>query len=118
MKGSASGFVEFLQEQMAGFGPVTARRMFGGSGLYRDGLIFALVAEDTLYLKADAQSKAAFEAEGLEPFTFATKNGGNTLTSYWRAPERCLEDIDEMAEWCGRAYDVALKAAGTKLTRR
>lgn len=102
-------FGEFLKEQMAGLGPVALRRMFGGAGVFLDGLMFALVVDDVLYLKADEPGRAAFEAEGLAPFSYATKNGEHTLTSYWRAPERCLDDPDDMTLWCRRAYDAALK---------
>lgn len=102
-----SGFVDFLKEQMAGFGAVTARRMFGGTGFYRDGRMFALVAGDTLYLKTSAETRDAFKAEGLAPFSYETKNGKRTLTSYWQAPERCLEDMDEMTLWCGKAWEAA-----------
>jgi DNA transformation protein and related proteins len=104
-------FADFLKEQMTGLGTVGLRRMFGGMGVFRDGLMFALVDDDVLYLKVDEPGRAAFEAEGLTPFTYATKNGAHTLTSYWRAPERCLDDADEMTAWGRRAVEVALKAA-------
>lgn len=110
-------FNDFLKEQMAGFGPVSVKRMFGGAGIYRDGLMFALVAEDVLYLKADDAGKAGFEAEGLEPFAYEAKGGKKAVMSYWRAPERCLEDVDEMTEWCRKAYAAALKAAKEKSSK-
>ena len=103
-------YADFLQEQMAEFGPVTLRRMFSGAGVYRDGVIFALVLGDVLYFKTDGPGRAAFEAEGLGPFTYQTKSGARVVNAYWRAPERCLDDPSDMAEWCRRAYDVALKA--------
>jgi DNA transformation protein and related proteins len=107
-------FRDFLIDQMAGFGPVTMRRMFGGAGVYRNGLMFALVDDDVLYLKTDDAGSAAFKIEGLAPFSYATKSGEHTLTSYWRAPERCLEDSAEMAEWCRLAYAVALAKSRKK----
>jgi DNA transformation protein and related proteins len=64
-----------------------------------------------LYLKADATTVPAFEAENLGPFTYGTKNGRRVLTSYWRAPERLLDDDDEMRDWCRRAADVGAQAA-------
>ncbi len=107
-------FVDFLVEQMLDFGAVSARSMFGGAGLYRDGLMFGLVADDVLYLKADEESRGAFEAEGLPPFTYETGDGRRTVMSYWRAPEACLEDGDVMAEWCRTAFGAALRAAARK----
>ena len=106
--------LEFLKEQMAGFGPVTARRMFGGAGLFRDGMMFALVADEVLYLKSDAGNAARFEAEQLQPFSYATKTGEHTLTSYRRAPERSLDDEGEMTEWCRLAWGATLRAAAAK----
>ena len=107
-------FLEFLKEQMAGFGPISARRMFGGAGLYCDGLMFALVVDDQLYLKADGASRTGFEAEGLEAFSYETSGGRNTIMSFMRAPERCLDDTEEMAAWCRLAYDAALRANAEK----
>lgn len=103
-------FTRFLTEQLAGFGEVSIRKMFGGAGIYRAGLMFALVADDTLYFKADALTRAEFEAEGREPFGYQTGGGRNVIMSYWQAPERCLDDPDEMAAWARKAYDAALRA--------
>lgn len=114
MAAASAQQLNFLKEQMAGFGPVAARRMFGGAGLFRDGKMFALVAEDILYLKSDAESAASFEAEQLAAFSYATKTGGHTLTSYRRAPERCLDDEAEMREWCRLAWGAALRQKAAK----
>jgi DNA transformation protein len=103
-------FKEFLADQMAGFGAVTIKNMFGGAGIYHAGLMFALAVDDVLFLKADQKTKPDFESEGLTPFTYETKGGGRTVMSYWRAPERCMDDGDEMAAWCQKAYQVALRA--------
>lgn len=112
-------FIDFIREQMiAGFGPVTVKRMFSGAGYFRNDLMFALVAGDALYLKTDDAGRAAFAAEGLGPFTYMKKDGEHTLTSYWRAPDRCLEDPDEMRAWCERAYAAAVNKADAKPRRR
>ncbi len=110
---ASSGFVELLEDALSGLGPVSVRRMFGGAGVYADGVMFALVADDTLYLKADDDTKAAFEAEGLERFGYdgATKR---IDLPYWRAPERLLDDPDEMLEWARIALGVARRAAAAK----
>lgn len=107
-------FREFLIEHMAGFGPVAIRPMFGGAGVYRDGLMFALIDGEVLYLKADGSTKQSFLAENLPPFIYAAKGGKKMEMSYYRIPERCLDDADEMAQWCRAAYAVALKAARKK----
>jgi DNA transformation protein len=120
---SADGaLIEHLIDVLHPLGGVASRRMFGGAGLFRDGVMFALISDEVLYLKADATTQAAFEAESLGPFTYGTKNGRRVLTSYWRAPERLLDDDDEMRDWCRRAVDVSAQAArqksGTKSVSR
>lgn len=110
---ASAGFIELLQDTMRGLGPVSVRRMFGGAGVYADGVMFALIADDTLYLKADASTQAAFEAEGLPRFGYEARNKRIDLP-YWRAPERLLDDADEMTEWAAAALAVARRSAAAK----
>ena len=114
----SAGFKKFLIEQMAGFGPVVIKSMFGGAGVMRDGQMFALIDDDVLYFKADDTTKAAFEEEGLAQFTYKAKGGKLMEMNYYRAPERCLDDPDEMAKWCHNAYGAALRAAAKKKPRK
>ena len=114
----SASFKEFLTEQMAGFGPVIIKSMFGGAGIMRDGQMFALIDDEVLYFKADDTTKATFEAEGLAQFTYKAKGGKLMEMNYYRAPERCLDDPDEMAQWCRVAYGVALKAAVKKKPKK
>ncbi len=104
-----SATVEHVLEQMAGFGAVTTRKMFGAVALYHVGLIFGMVDDDVLYLKGDDVLKPEFEKENLGQFTYESKSGGRTAMSYWRAPERCLDDESEMKLWCHKAYEAALR---------
>ena len=106
-----SALIEHLMDVLRPLGGVASRRMFGGAGLFRDGVMFALVSDEVLYLKADATTIPAFEVEDLGPFTYGTKNGDRVLTSYWRAPERLLDDDEDMRDWCRRATDVAGQTA-------
>jgi DNA transformation protein and related proteins len=96
-----------IQELFAAFGRVSARGMFDGAGLYADGLIFALVADGVIYLKATPDGAAAFEREGCEPFTYAAKGGKRAVMSYWRMPERLYDDPDELAIWARAALATA-----------
>ena len=111
---ASAGFLELLKDLMAPLGQISVRRMFGGAGIYCDGQFFALVDDDTLFLKTDESGRAAFEAEGMGPFTYMTKDGPGTLLSYWRAPERLLDDADEMLAWARAAMGVARRAAAKK----
>lgn len=106
-------FIAFLKESLAQLGPIQSRHMFGGAGLYYDGVMFALIADDAVYLKADQDSCKAFEAEGLKPFTYHGKAKAVTM-SYWRAPERVFDDPDEFVEWARVAVGVAKANATSK----
>lgn len=111
---ASADFVALAIEQMAKFGAVTARRMFGGAGLYRGPVMFALILEDTLYLRTDREGEARFVAAGLTLFTYATKNGARTVRAFWRAPLSCLEDEDEMTHWAETAFAAAATAQRTR----
>ncbi len=81
--------------------------MFGGGGVYHDGVMFGLIADDVLYLKADDKTSPDFEQEGSTPFISASKNGKQANMPYWQVPERLYEDVDELAKWATKAYSVA-----------
>src|ERR1043165_7372974 len=102
---------ESIRELFAEFGPVDVRRMFGGSGVFVDGLMIALIARDVIHLKADDETIPDFEREGLSPFTYSTSKGEQKLTSYWRMPDRLYDDPEELAQWARRAHEAALRKA-------
>lgn len=108
MQKSRSEFVENLNEVFADFGAIGARRMFGGYGIYHDDLMFGLVADDVLYLKADKESEEHFSSRGLERFEYI-KNGKATQMSYFMVPEEIFEDRSEARKWAMLAYDAALR---------
>ena len=102
---------ERLAELFSNYGPVTVRRMFGGAGVFADGLMIALWVEGVVFLKADEHTIPDFEREGLRPFSYETKAGTRTLTSYWRMPERLYDDPDELAAWARRALESARRSS-------
>lgn len=112
---SESEFESFLRDQLRA--PVTFKRMFGGAGLFQDGIMIGLIADDTLYWKADALSQPDFEAEGMGPFLYE-KRGQPVALSYWRCPPDALEDPDELDTWHARAVEAALRAAAKKKPKR
>jgi len=114
---ASNGFVELVKDALSGLGPVSVRRMFGGAGVYADGVMFGLIADDTLYLKADDATQRAFEAEGQGPFVYAGR-GRTIAMSYWRIPERLLDDSEEMVEWARGALGVARRKAAAKPRRK
>jgi DNA transformation protein len=114
----SASFKTFVIEQLAGLGPVMIRPMFGGGGVYADGVMLGLIASDTLHFKVDPQSAAEFEAEGSRPFSYETSQGTNTLASYWQVPERLYDEPEEMTRWALRALGVARAKATPKRPRK
>ena len=110
-------FVEYVVELLRAFGPVTVRRMFGGWGIYRDGVFFALTWDDTLYFKSDEENRAKFERASPGPFTFM-KKGEEIVTHYYAVPEVAFEDPQVMARWAREGYAAALRAAKRPRPRR
>jgi DNA transformation protein and related proteins len=107
-----------IAEMFAAFGTVDVRRMFGGIGIYADGIMFALGHDGSVYLKADELTRAAFEREGQGPFTYDTRSGRHALTSYWRMPDRLHDDPDELARWAAAALAAARRAQAGKPGKR
>ncbi len=108
-----NSFIEHLRELLHPVAGVTIKRMFGGHGLFRGGLMFGLVADDTLYFKVDEQSKPAFVERDLGPFVYI-KEGKLMPMSYYRAPEETLDNGDDMVEWAEIAYQAAVRAQKPK----
>ncbi len=103
-----SEFVTHLLDMLQDWAPVSARRMFSGHGLFRGGLMFALVVDDTLYLKTDAESRDLFEDAGLEPFRY--RRGSKLVAlGYHTAPAELAEDGEALASWAGAAWEAALR---------
>ena len=105
---------EFIHDLFQPFGAVSVRRMFGGAGLFADGVMFGLVSGGQIYLKVDATTVTCFEREQCEPFEYSTKNGKRALTSYWRLPDRLYDDADELAQWARQALAAARRGAAVK----
>lgn len=112
-----SEFNDYLAELLAPFAPVAFRRMFGGYGVFRDGLMFGLVADDTLYLKVDDATRKTFENVNSKPFRYDRK-GREMALSYYEAPVEMLDEPAAAARWAGLAWDAALRARASKPPKR
>ena len=102
-------FADHLRDVFRLFGPLQIRRMFGGQGVFHQGLMIGLVVDDVLYLKADAVNAGSFDALGLPRFSYL-RQGKPTALSYYQAPENVLEDRAVAVEWARRSYEAALRA--------
>jgi len=113
MASARNELVEHCTELLGSIGTCTSRRMFGGYGFYIDGLFVALIADERLFLKTDANSRPQFEAAGGEPFVFH-KEGEAIATSYFSAPEQAMESPALMQPWARLALEAALRARAAK----
>ncbi len=110
----SDSFLEFVLDQLAPLGEVTPHRMFGGHGIYRGTVFFAIIHKGTLYFKVDEESRADYIARGMDPFRPSAKQ---TLKSYYEVPVEIIEDSDALVAWARRAVraqDAAEKPAKRK----
>jgi len=103
-----------IRELFSAFGPVEVRRLFGGAGVYADETMFALVSDGVIYLKVDEQSAAAFDREGLAPFSYSRRGERASLASYRRMPDRLYDDPDELVAWARTALAAAGRSGAGK----
>ncbi len=107
------GYIEYVLEQLERLGTVTAKKMFGGAGLYFQGLFFGLIdSGDRFYLKVDDTNRADFETRGSEPFNPPSSRPMGKGMPYMTVPEDVLEDPDELAVWARKSVTVAAKKKG------
>ena len=106
--------VALLKDILAPLGGFQARRMFGGLGLYLDGVFFAILNDGELYVRVSDRSRPDYKAEGMKPFTYATKQGEKAIDSYWRVPERLFDEPDEMIPWVRASVEAARTVAAAK----
>ncbi len=108
-----SDYIDYLRDQLRGVPGYTARRMFGGTGLFWQGIMFALVAGDTLYFRTDQRNRPDYEALGLTPFK-PWEDRKVVLKAYYPVPEETIEDADELTLWARKAIDAALAEGARK----
>jgi DNA transformation protein len=102
-------FKDYICELLSGIGDVSTRAMFGGAGLYCDGVMFALIAGDRLYIKVDEPMKVVLADLGCGPFMvdFGKGKEPKPMNGYWSMPEGALDDAEEACMWGQRALDFA-----------
>jgi DNA transformation protein len=110
-------FRDYVLEQLAAAGKVSARRMFGGVGLYLDGLFFALIDDDALYFKTDDANRPRFEKAGSRPFCPFPDRPSHVM-AYWEVPAEVLEDAEQLRLWTREALAAALAARSKRSAHR
>jgi DNA transformation protein and related proteins len=108
-------FLDHIADQLAGFGPVAIRPMFGAAGLYRIGVLFGLVVRDVLYFKVGDGNRAAYLAAGAKPFVHRRRGAAAASFSYYEVPAAVFDDPNLLAEWAHAAFAAArAKSAAPK----
>ena len=112
---SRSDFVDtVVHDLLSGFRDVRARAMFGGHGLYKDGVLFAILVKDRLYFKVDETNKKDYVKKGCHPFTYRASGKKRVSMSYWEVPVEILEDREEMSRWAEKSYRINLRRDNMK----
>ena len=111
-------FGEWVREHFAALGPIEIKRMFGAGAVYSHGLIFALLDDGVVWLKADEINAPLLQGAGARQFTYPTKNGTQMAMAYWSLPESALDDADEAVDWARRSIDASLRKAAAKKPRK
>ena len=112
------GLFAWVQEALEPVGAVTLRRMMGGATLYLDGIVFAILDEGELWLKADAETDAVWDAEGCERFSVTFKDGRVDTMNYRRAPADTYDDAEALQRWAALALEAGRRSAAKKKPRR
>jgi DNA transformation protein len=111
---ASDSFAEFLRGELGSLGRVTMRRMFGKTGVFCDGLMLAMVRDDTLYFRVDDHNQAVFaEARSYPPLNYE-KGGSSIDLAFWRAPERLFDEPDELVAWARAALAAARRVAAKR----
>ncbi|HND67203.1 MAG TPA: TfoX/Sxy family protein [Candidatus Obscuribacter sp.] len=108
-------YCNYVLDQLSALPGLHARAMFGGYGIYREGTIFAIIVDDTLFFKVGPLNLSKYEKAGSSPFTYEAKGKSKSVSmSYWLVPAEILEDAGKMTEWAEDAYRVSLAGKKTK----
>ena len=111
---ASNGFAEFLCEQLAPLGRLSMRRMFGKTGVFCNGVMFGVVSDDTLYFRVDDGNRAIFAEAASSPPLNYEKRGTTIDLAFWRAPDRLLDEPDELIAWASAALAAAHRVAAKR----
>lgn len=100
-----------IADLFSGLGPVKVKKMFGGKGIYHNGVIVAVELRGELMLKADAETAPDFAAAGCTQWSYVgSRHGKRVAMPYWTVPDGALDDAEEMTPWARKAYEAGLRA--------
>lgn len=100
------GYLEYVKEQMSLIGEIESKKMFGGMGFFKDGIMFGMIGGGVLRYRVDEENQADYEAKGMEPYRTKPNTKG---MPYWEVPVEVLEDRDELKVWTEKAITVSIR---------
>lgn len=103
----SESYLSYILDQLSEFGPIDAKKMFGGVGLFKEGLMFGKIGGDTFRLKVDDHNQKEYEEKGMKPFYSASKKKG---MPYWEVPAEILENKEQLSLWAQKSYEAALRS--------
>ena len=111
-------FGDWVREHFAALGPLEVKPMFGGAAVYADGLIWALLDDGVVWLKADADNEAALRDAGARQFTYPMKDGRRQSMAYWSLPDSAADDPEEAVDWARASIAAARRKAAARPVRK
>ncbi|HMN70460.1 MAG TPA: TfoX/Sxy family protein [Rhodoblastus sp.] len=114
---ASSSFADFLRDLLAPLGQLTMRRMFGKTGVFCEGVMIAMVADNILYFRVDDQNRTIFAEAASQPPLKYKKQGRAIDLAFWRAPDRLFDDPDELIVWARAALSAAQRVAARRSGR-
>jgi len=113
-----SELAEHVMELLAPLGSIDAKRFFGGVGIRQETVLFAMIMDETLYFRVDAESRPRYEAAGSQPFTYETKTGSRSIEGFFTAPEDLFDEPADMRDWARGAIAAALRVKAKKRPKK
>lgn len=107
----SENYLNYITDQLSAFGTFEIKKMFGGVGIFRDGLMFGMIGSDIFRLKVDEENRQDFEEKGMQPFYSEKMKKG---MPYWEVPVNVLEDRSELAKWAQKSFKAALRSKSKK----
>ena len=105
--GASAEFIAYVQELLVPLGKLDAGRFFGGYAIKYGNRQFAMIMSNTLYLRVNDATRGQYEAQGSEPFSYATKKGVVLVRKFYAAPEHLFDDQDQLLAWARQAIVAA-----------
>jgi len=104
-------YLEYIKDQLSGLGEFETKKMFGGHGFFKDGLMFGMLGSGIFRLKVDESNEQDYIDKGMKPYYSDKKKKG---MPYWEVPTDVLEDAAELSKWASKSVNIAIKAASDK----